>query len=571
MPADLPRSLAPGHQRREWQTIRYERRLLVVVHNVTAATRLLDVLPLVTEDRRIQTFYTCPGSSAFTPGTAEFLAERDLPTIPWRVAVARKFDAAIAASHGGPLHKLGKPLIILPHGMGYNKLLKPETGNRKPETGKRFPVFGLGADWLLHNGRLIPSVLVLSHAEQRQRLARSCPEALPVALIAGDPCFDRVMLSAPLRESYRHAFGLAEHQRLVVVSSTWGEKSLFGRCPDLPMQLAEQLPLDEFRIAVALHPNIWFGHSPGQLRAWLAEWARAGIVVVPPEEGWRAALIASDLVIGDYGSVTFYAAAQGAPLLLASHPAELLDPDSPIAALLAAAPHVDPKRHLLDQARDAIAQHAPEQYAHITAQTTSAPGRAHVLLRRAIYRQLRLSEPDTPASASAVPLPSVSAQPLDAQSIGVRSTEAGVELSRFPAEVLYRAPEIARGRFLVVGTNQPRQGWLERADALVRDGAGPVRRWIDGSLAALPGCLVAAARDESGQWVVGDRSGRLLRFVRVGGGELSADDGACCAALVCAGHPATMAVVGGGKVTLLRNGSSLTARVFSEAAAPPVD
>ena len=138
MPADLPRSLATGRGRRDWQTVPYEKKLLVVVHNVTAATRLLDVLPLVTEDRRVQTFYTCPGSSAFTAGTEEFLAERELPTIAWRDAIGRKFDAAITASHGGPLHKLGKRVIILPHGMGYNKLLKPETGNRKPERGFRF-------------------------------------------------------------------------------------------------------------------------------------------------------------------------------------------------------------------------------------------------------------------------------------------------------------------------------------------------------------------------------------------------------------------------------------------------
>ena len=344
------------------------------------------------------------------------------------------------------------------------------------------------------------------------------------------------------------------------------------------MQLAEQLPLDEFRIAVALHPNIWFGHTRGQVDAWLADWQRAGIVVMPPEEGWRAALVAADLAVGDYGSVTFYSAAQGAPLLLATRPTELLDPASPIAALLAAAPQLDPKRCLLDQVRDAIAEHAPEQYAHITAQTTSAPGRSHQLLREAIYRELRLAEPDTPAPVLAVPMPTVSARPVDAQLIGVRQGEVGVELNRFPAEVLYRAPEIARGRFLVVGTNQPRQTWLERADALVRDSPGPVRRWIDGSLAALPGCLVAAARDERGQWVVGDRSGRLLRFARVDGGELSADDGACCAALGCAGlagtaglaEAATAAWVAGLTwITLLRNGSPLT--VFSEAVALPVD
>jgi hypothetical protein len=565
VPADLPRSLVPGPGQQDWRTLRPQRRLLVVVHNVTAATRLLDVLPLVTEDRRVQTYYTCPGSSAFTAGTIEFLAERELPTISWSEAIHWKFHAAIAASHGGPLHQLGKRLIILPHGMGYNKLLKPETGNRKPETGKRFPVFGLSADWLLYKGRLIPSVLVLSHAEQRQRLARSCPAALPAALVAGDPCFDRMLLSRPLRETYRHAFGLAEHQRLVVMSSTWGEKSLFGTNPDLPLQLAEQLPLDEFRIALALHPNIWFGHSPGQLNAWLADCRRAGIIVLPAEEGWRAALLAADLTVGDYGSVTFYSAALGTPLLLASHPTELLDPDSPIAALLAAAPHLDPKQPLLDQVHDTIAQHAPDQYADITAQTTSAPGRSHALLRSAIYRELRLSEPDTPAATSAVPLPPASAEPVEAQLIGVRREADGFVLTRFPAEVWYRAPEVARGRFLVIGTNQPRQTWLERADALVRDSPGPVRRWIDRSLAALPGCSVAAARDETGQWVIGDRSGRLLRFVRVGGGSLSADDGACCAALVCAGSALPE------RVTLLRNGTALVVRVLSQAAPLPVD
>jgi hypothetical protein len=142
VPADLPRSLSTGRRSRAWRTVRYHRRLLVVVHNVTAATRLFDVLPLVTEDHRVQTFYTCPGSSAFTAGTVELLAARGLATIPWRKAIRLRFHLAIAASHGGELHKLRAPLMILPHGMGYNKTLKPETGNRKPETGNRKPETG---------------------------------------------------------------------------------------------------------------------------------------------------------------------------------------------------------------------------------------------------------------------------------------------------------------------------------------------------------------------------------------------------------------------------------------------
>ena len=31
---------------------------------------------------------------------------------------------------------------------------------------------------------------------------------------------------------------------------------------------------------------------------------RAGLGVIPPQEGWRAALVGADVLIGDHGSVT---------------------------------------------------------------------------------------------------------------------------------------------------------------------------------------------------------------------------------------------------------------------------
>lgn len=67
-----------------WRTVSTERTLLAVVHNVTAATRLLDVLSLFAGDPRIQTVFTCPGSSAFTRGTEEFLSARGIPSYPGR-------------------------------------------------------------------------------------------------------------------------------------------------------------------------------------------------------------------------------------------------------------------------------------------------------------------------------------------------------------------------------------------------------------------------------------------------------------------------------------------------------
>lgn len=112
----------------QWRTVPTERTVLAVVHNVTAATRLFDVLELFAGDPRIQIVFTCPGSSAFTAGTTEYLAARGVTTLPWQQAIRTRFDWAISASYGGDLHEIQAPLTVVPHGMGYNKYL--ETGNR---------------------------------------------------------------------------------------------------------------------------------------------------------------------------------------------------------------------------------------------------------------------------------------------------------------------------------------------------------------------------------------------------------------------------------------------------------
>ncbi|GAA2795573.1 hypothetical protein [Saccharopolyspora taberi] len=505
-----------------WRTVSPQRRVLVVVHNVTAATRLLDILPLWSEDVRVQTVFTCIGSSAFTNGTDEFLAARGITPIPWDEAARRPFDLAVSASHGGPLHEVGAPLIIVPHGMGYNKFLetgnrkpetgnrkpetgnrKPETGNRKPETGNRKPVFGLSPDWLMHGGRLVPSVAVLSHVEQRERLRVSCPEAVDAVLVAGDPCLDRITASRPLRETYRHALGARPEHRVLVVSSTWGPASLFGRDASLVLRLAKELPIDEYRIVLALHPNVWDGHSPWQVRRWLAECTRAGVVVLPPEEGWRAALVAADLTVGDHGSVTFYSAANGTPVLLASWPENAVDPGSPIAQLLASAPRLRPGG-LAGQVDEVIRDHHPDRYRTITDLATSEPGRAARLLRAEIYSRMDLPEPPEPAEPAAVPVPEVESASSPSQLVSVGFDGATAVVVRHPASALSDPALLPADSILVTSTATPHRRWLELAEIVIHDGVhDDPRHWADATLTELPGCLLAAVRSAGGWAVTG--------------------------------------------------------------------
>ncbi|MFI5999100.1 hypothetical protein ACIA98_01560 [Streptomyces sp. NPDC051366] len=124
---------------RRWLTVPAGRTVLGVIHNVTSATRLLDVLAVFEGDPRVRVVFTCTGSSELDGGVAEFAAAHGLFLIPWKEALAQKFDLAVSTSRGGDLEEISAPLIGAPHGAGYNKKL-----SRNPESGIRYRGWGRG-------------------------------------------------------------------------------------------------------------------------------------------------------------------------------------------------------------------------------------------------------------------------------------------------------------------------------------------------------------------------------------------------------------------------------------------
>ena len=378
-------------------------------------------------------------------------------------------------------------------------------------------VFGLSESWLTQNGDLVPDALVLSHHEQLARLRRYYPPAAGVAVIAGDPCLDRLAASGHLRETYRAALGIEPGRRLVVVSSTWGRRSLFGRSPDLLERIAAELPLDEYAVAVALHPNIWHWHSPAQIKGWLSDCALAGVRLVPPLEAWRAAVIAADVVVGDHGSVTFYAAVVGRPVLIAAADPEGVDPESPIARFSAAAPRLQRGIPLRAQLDAVIRDPQRERYAEILTEATSAPGRSAELVRGLLYRMLDLSEPARPARTSIVPVPrDLAPLPVTAMvtstSVRVSGNGATVNVDRYPA-VLRLADPPAGDNHLLVEWHHPDPSLLDDADVLladVRTASQQPREWTQQALARFPGCALAAAAEPDGSCLIGTRDGRAF-------------------------------------------------------------
>lgn len=380
-----------------WVTRGGCRTVLVVVHTIVSCQRLLDVIDLVESDHRVQAVFTV-APDIFNRGVENYFDELGALVIPWSQAVRERFDLALAASYGG-LSEIHAPLVVMAHGAGHGKTARPPH-HGGPTAGEP-PVYGLAAHQLMRAGRVLPSALVLAHESEREIVGRQCPAALPVALVAGDICYDRLIRSLPQRDLYRRALRVGAAERLVVVSSTWGRDGSFGATQDLLPRLMNDLPGDRFRVAALLHPAIW-AHGRRQVRAWTGDCRAAGLILPGPTEDWRALVAAADYVIGDHGSVTAYAAAAGVPSLvldgewsrrcvprtaqeLVGRQASRLRIGEPVEAQLCAA-----------QPLDAAA---------VAARLTSYPGKAGERLRQLLYRLLGLSQPGKHRRTAPVPVP----------------------------------------------------------------------------------------------------------------------------------------------------------------------
>ena len=387
----LSMSTDPSVAEREWLTLVERKTVLVVVHTLAYGKRLVDILSLLEADFRVQVVFTAP-PHVFGDEVPGFLRGLGGAVLPWDEAVRMTFDLALAAGPRG-MERISAPLITLPHGACYLKRLHTE---RHPG------VAGLRREDVAPGGRLPAAVAVPHHAELSV-LERFCPEVLPLAHVVGDPVHDRIAASLPSRAAYRRALGLTGGRKLVVVASTWGTHSSFGRFEALLPRLIAELPARRFRPVILVHPNVWSGHGSWQVRAWLARCARLGIAVVPPEADWRAVLVAADLILGDHGSVTLYGTLTEAPILLTGSPEREINPDSPAATLSVTAPALSPTYALAAQLDYAAAEYRREEYTGIAARISSEPGRFNRNMRRLMYRLLGLGQPAH--APETVPLP----------------------------------------------------------------------------------------------------------------------------------------------------------------------
>ncbi|WP_309110851.1 hypothetical protein [Saccharothrix sp.] len=489
-----------------WAT---ERRVLLVIRNLTSLYRLLQLVDGLFAGQRIALKFTIDKGSEYVRDLRKHLIETGCEVLGWQNATKIEFDAIMAAHASNALHELRGPILTIAHGAGYPRIVPETTGSTDSPTG-------VARSQLVHDGRVIPTKIGLSHQEQFALVDRTCPEARDRCVVVGDPAADQLRASSVLRDRYREALGVRPDERLVLVTSTWGPNSALAAAPRLPQRLLAELPLGRYRVALVQHWNISQGHSRYEVAQQFRDGTHCGLITVPPDRSWQAALIAADLVIGDHGSVTFYGVALGKPLLLANDGGCEVDPASANAEVWRKARALDLDAPLRPQVESAIEDGEDPALREITERVLGRPGEAKVLVHRVLCEMMGLPLSDTPPVEPVEVHHATAPRPVGAQVVTASLHRRNVTLERFPHLLSGLRPETGSAPMLVVDESVVDRTVRHNADVVVRtEVADDPRRWVEGALADHPGAAVAAAATEFGS-VVGFRDGPAVDLVQVG-------------------------------------------------------
>jgi hypothetical protein len=490
---------------REQETRRVEKYLLIVVRTYASLDRVMELQHLLKAEPGIAVKFTVQRGSKFSRALTARLMDEGAHVLSWREAKRQRWDAILTAYAHRRLAQLRGPLFCIPHGVGYNR--------RRFASTKDNSSVGLSRYEHVSNGRVFAARIGLSNEEQRSRLFE---EARDRAVVIGDFVLDKLRASRVLRTEIREALGVGS-RRLVVVTSTWGSCSALRAQAGLIKRLLARLPADEYAIALVLHPNVWHGESPLEIRTQFGDEIDSGLLLVE-HHTWQAPLVAADLVIGDHGSVTGYAVGLDLPVLLAANGADEMDPGSPVHALHTALPRLCPRSDLRTQIEHAISDHEPGRWTSFTDRIFGLPGEGLRATLAVLFELMKLPAPAKDPRPKRVRIPEVlKGDAITSYRVVVRLEECGTRgvVERYPA-IVTTADDVP-GSVIVSCHDEVDQTVKDNAEIFLHKGQltrEEAERWLAACLSDCPGTALAAAALTGGGCLLLFRDGTSFTTTR---------------------------------------------------------
>lgn len=499
----LSEAPAPWSRRwfERWSSEPLDAVVLAIGRTFTSTVRLLDITRLFTGARILVVWAIDPGS-AFSAGAEDLVRGRG-PVVPWDEVDQVECDLVITASENVEIDSIRAPIDVFGHGIGFHSMVPDSVSG-----GDRLS--GVVPDRYLRTHDI---AMIVSHQEQVDQLRATHPEAARHCVVLGDTTLDLLVASRHRRARYRRALGAGD-RRLIVVTSTWAPRGVYGHSPDIFRRLLAELPYDEYRVAAILHPNLYFGGA-GYLERMLADARDAGLIVIPREEGWHAALLAADLVIGDIGSVAMYAASADLPFMRGAV-TERLMPGTPPEELARRTSLLSPDLPVREQIDAAITGHRPGRYRDIADRMFAHQGEAAEQVRGYLFKRLGLPVPENRALRYTAPEPRPEVREPQSFTVLTRlRSPRHVEVVRYPrAAQADGRPHPPPGYRSHSSTSEAESLVIEDASVVIdpeRSARTDAAVWMRQRFADRPARMAAAVVD--GGVLIGTRDGRRCLLI----------------------------------------------------------
>ncbi|MBM7776171.1 hypothetical protein JOD54_006375 [Actinokineospora baliensis] len=294
----------------------------------------------------------------------------------------------------------------------------------------------------------IPVAVGVSVAADRAAAEATIPGAVGRTFVMGDPTWSRVLAVAHRRAEFRAFLDVPERARLVGVACAR---------PDVAARVLSRLPFDEFRV-VSLVPG--------------AATDFGGLIALSPDSDWTAALIACDIVVGDPGPLTGYAAALGRAVL----PDNAVDVDFLTAARATSSTSDIPR---------------------------ALPAPAH-LLRDKVYDLLGLDPPVLSAAQRPFGPLTLNTHPATAFAVSTTLELGAITVTRFPFPPSRRAGE----DLLLIDDAEPDPTLRANAEIITRPHTEDAPTWLAQTIrqshCALAATTTSTTPDSHFTWYTGE-------------------------------------------------------------------
>lgn len=509
-----------GNDTAGFPTFDVQRTVIAVAYAPGDAATLLELLTVFRDDPRVAVHITIDSATPVHTDTSAFLHDHGIEAVDWDATHRHDAHLVLTASTVADVTGFDAPLVVLTSGSSLQRhTIDSATG--------QLHLHGVPS---AECAKLPNLHMLVAHSGRQERLSNQDRDLAARTTVVGDPVHDRLIASQRMRHCYREELSISEDHQLILVAASSGPHSLLGHHPHLAERLLTQLPRDRYRVAAALHPDIWSWHGAWQVRNALHAAREAGLILLPPWTGWGAALVAADCVVADHGPLALYAAALDHPILLGTSE-DTPDPDTPLAELAKSAPRLDPDDDLRRHVHDAITQHNTGRYAQVAEAAFDTVEATPRRIANQLYELLGLT--GGTARLHTLTAPHASAQEPVAFNIRTRYDERGVlTVERFPATGHSREAMAEAPHNLTVVENAD----VELDDALAAEATVIAcaqtltltegKDWVPGALQRYPRSVMAAVSTPEG-CLIALRDGPWLRMQAARG-----LDATLCAAVV---------------------------------------